>query len=369
MEACILWKVFFEKLFTTLPELRGVYSDPGLFFKDLLVKPEIIGLLGNWLMKPSRFSTLFPARLAPRLGPGVLRVAARLVLLYFPGVFRKNGGIQTQARITRWTESTHRAPQADPFASPTPRDRTSPPPVPLQQPLAPPLRPQTAPPKGDIYGVQQPLYPAVVQPYFYPQPPPAAAPTHTRSSSYQQPPVARRQGSYPPPPPPPGFMYAQPGPGPQSVYAPQPPPVYAPGPVYAQPQPMYQPQPVRSPTREVPLLRRVFGFAGGGGGGSGKLGREILLPRTRPRPPCPPPIAVPAPRNRARTTHPANRIRIIADPPMFSALAHRDRHGAQLFRSTHHHIVSSYLSPPLHTSLTTASTPSPPSSYIPHTPL
>ncbi|KAJ6475637.1 hypothetical protein DFH09DRAFT_952751, partial [Mycena vulgaris] len=40
-----LRKVFFEKLFTTLPELRG--SDPGLFFKDLLVKPEIIGLLGK----------------------------------------------------------------------------------------------------------------------------------------------------------------------------------------------------------------------------------------------------------------------------------------------------------------------------------
>ncbi|KAJ7101673.1 hypothetical protein C8R44DRAFT_946212 [Mycena epipterygia] len=38
---------FFEKLFTTLPNLRGVYSDPGLFFKDLLVKPEIIGLLGK----------------------------------------------------------------------------------------------------------------------------------------------------------------------------------------------------------------------------------------------------------------------------------------------------------------------------------
>lgn len=38
---------FFEKLFTTLPNLRGVYTDPGLFFKDLLVKPEIIGLLGK----------------------------------------------------------------------------------------------------------------------------------------------------------------------------------------------------------------------------------------------------------------------------------------------------------------------------------
>jgi hypothetical protein len=39
--------VFFQKLFITYPELRGVYSDPGLFFKDLLVKEKIIGLLGK----------------------------------------------------------------------------------------------------------------------------------------------------------------------------------------------------------------------------------------------------------------------------------------------------------------------------------
>ncbi|KAJ7476472.1 hypothetical protein FB451DRAFT_1460551 [Mycena latifolia] len=38
---------FFQKLFKTLPELRGAYSDPALFFKDLLVKPEIIRLLGK----------------------------------------------------------------------------------------------------------------------------------------------------------------------------------------------------------------------------------------------------------------------------------------------------------------------------------
>ncbi|KAJ7731542.1 hypothetical protein B0H16DRAFT_1733283 [Mycena metata] len=38
---------FFQQLFTTHPELRGVYSDPGLFFKDLLVKEKIIGLLGK----------------------------------------------------------------------------------------------------------------------------------------------------------------------------------------------------------------------------------------------------------------------------------------------------------------------------------
>jgi hypothetical protein len=34
-------------LFITYRELRGVYSDPGLFFKDLLVKEKIIGLLGK----------------------------------------------------------------------------------------------------------------------------------------------------------------------------------------------------------------------------------------------------------------------------------------------------------------------------------
>jgi hypothetical protein len=38
---------FFRQLFTTHPELHGVYSDPGLFFKDLLVKDKIIGLLGK----------------------------------------------------------------------------------------------------------------------------------------------------------------------------------------------------------------------------------------------------------------------------------------------------------------------------------
>ncbi|KAJ6468032.1 hypothetical protein C8R47DRAFT_1223518 [Mycena vitilis] len=39
--------VFFEKLFTTHPELRGIHSDPGPFFKELLVKEKIIGLLGK----------------------------------------------------------------------------------------------------------------------------------------------------------------------------------------------------------------------------------------------------------------------------------------------------------------------------------
>ena len=39
--------VFFKKFFTTYPELQGVYDDPGLFFKDLLVKEKTIGLLGK----------------------------------------------------------------------------------------------------------------------------------------------------------------------------------------------------------------------------------------------------------------------------------------------------------------------------------
>ncbi|KAJ7200942.1 hypothetical protein B0H12DRAFT_999673, partial [Mycena haematopus] len=38
---------FYQKLFADHPELRGVYDDPGLFFKDLLVKEKIIGLLGK----------------------------------------------------------------------------------------------------------------------------------------------------------------------------------------------------------------------------------------------------------------------------------------------------------------------------------
>jgi hypothetical protein len=39
--------IFFHKLFATYPELRGVYSDPGPFLKDLLVKDKTIGLLGK----------------------------------------------------------------------------------------------------------------------------------------------------------------------------------------------------------------------------------------------------------------------------------------------------------------------------------
>ncbi|KAJ7080891.1 hypothetical protein B0H15DRAFT_786800 [Mycena belliarum] len=40
-------KEFYVKLFQTLPDLRRAYSDPGLFFKDLLVEPQTIGLLGK----------------------------------------------------------------------------------------------------------------------------------------------------------------------------------------------------------------------------------------------------------------------------------------------------------------------------------
>jgi hypothetical protein len=39
--------VFFQKLFAEHPDLRGLYNDPGLLFKDLLVKEDIVGLLGK----------------------------------------------------------------------------------------------------------------------------------------------------------------------------------------------------------------------------------------------------------------------------------------------------------------------------------
>ncbi|KAJ6489574.1 hypothetical protein C8R47DRAFT_977892 [Mycena vitilis] len=39
--------VFFQKVFETYPDLRGAHSDPGLFFKDILVKDKTIGLLGK----------------------------------------------------------------------------------------------------------------------------------------------------------------------------------------------------------------------------------------------------------------------------------------------------------------------------------
>ncbi|KAJ7703812.1 hypothetical protein B0H14DRAFT_3526834 [Mycena olivaceomarginata] len=43
--------VFFQKLFAEQPELQGLYDDPGLLFKDLLVKHNIIGLLGKLVYK------------------------------------------------------------------------------------------------------------------------------------------------------------------------------------------------------------------------------------------------------------------------------------------------------------------------------
>jgi hypothetical protein len=43
-----LRNIFYTNLFSTLPALHDAnYTDPGLFFKDLLIKPEIIGLLGK----------------------------------------------------------------------------------------------------------------------------------------------------------------------------------------------------------------------------------------------------------------------------------------------------------------------------------
>ena len=38
---------FFHKFFNEYPDLRGKYDDPGLFFKDALVKDKTIGLLGK----------------------------------------------------------------------------------------------------------------------------------------------------------------------------------------------------------------------------------------------------------------------------------------------------------------------------------
>ncbi|KAJ7496447.1 hypothetical protein FB451DRAFT_1455527 [Mycena latifolia] len=222
---------------------------------------------------------------------------------YSPEAYQRH--FETQARIARWAQATHQVPQKDPFAPPTPangpaplpreasrssrrtrssdrdrdRERRRSPPPPLPLPRDAPPRSQTAPP--------QHLYPAVVQPYYPAAPPPPPTqtqnqhrrarsssqaptapplqPTRSRSYSVAHPhaaPMPARGLSYPPPtanypPLPPGYVYAQP----QPQYA-QPAPVYA---QYAQPQPM------RSPTREVPLLKRMFGF---GGGGSKGLSRE-----------------------------------------------------------------------------------------------
>ncbi|KAK7042457.1 hypothetical protein R3P38DRAFT_2890593 [Favolaschia claudopus] len=38
---------FFQKLYSSYPELQGAYTDPGLFFKDVLVKDKTIGILAK----------------------------------------------------------------------------------------------------------------------------------------------------------------------------------------------------------------------------------------------------------------------------------------------------------------------------------
>ncbi|KAJ7861600.1 hypothetical protein B0H13DRAFT_2568015 [Mycena leptocephala] len=104
-----------------------------------------------------------------------------------------------------------------------------------------------------------------------PQPGPGQ-PVRTRSYSFQAaapPPQPVRASTYPYPAPPPGsgqkgYVY-HPSPG----YAPPgPSPGYSSAPAL-QMHPALFNQPQRSPTKEVPLLKRVFGFGGGGGRGRG----------------------------------------------------------------------------------------------------
>ncbi|KAJ6535871.1 hypothetical protein DFH09DRAFT_1091647 [Mycena vulgaris] len=159
---------------------------------------------------------------------------------------------ETQARIARWTESTHRVPQADAFAPPTPpparprsrvgaararRAATANASAPRRprcycnNPARPPRARRLRRQRGTSTASSN-LFPprscsrtsnpshrhrrrrrtAARVRARRPRPPP-----HTRSYSYQQSPVAQRQGSYPPWP---GFVYAQPGPCPQSVCSP-----------------------------------------------------------------------------------------------------------------------------------------------------
>ncbi|KAJ7194880.1 hypothetical protein GGX14DRAFT_700841 [Mycena pura] len=255
--------------------------------------------------------------------------------------------LETQARISQWAHTTGRVPQADPFVPATPatseaplrkekdgrrrtrserrrhRDRSPPPPLPLV-PGGPkmersrsggPPRPRTAPPKGDVYGLQQPpfyhpvqaVYPQPYPPtytYFSPPPPMSAPPpqhqhrrthsspqapgppmsapppwqphphTHTRSYSFglppsfgpmpvPPPPVPARTNSYPYPPthaPPPG----------QNWFATPPPPGYASAP-HLPSSPLSPPPPPQSPppgpsrarspvpAKETSWLKRMFG--------------------------------------------------------------------------------------------------------------
>ncbi|KAJ7861598.1 hypothetical protein B0H13DRAFT_2072690, partial [Mycena leptocephala] len=110
-----------------------------------------------------------------------------------------------------------------------------------------------------------------------PQPGPGQ-PVRTRSYSFQAaappPPQPVRASTYPYPAPPPGsgqkgYVY-HPSPG----YAPPgPSPGYSSAPAL-QMHPALFNQPQRSPTKEVPLLKRVFGFGGGGGRGRGVASRD-----------------------------------------------------------------------------------------------
>ncbi|KAJ7431937.1 hypothetical protein B0H11DRAFT_2128181 [Mycena galericulata] len=235
--------------------------------------------------------------------------------------------LRTQQRIARWTADTGAVPQVDPYAPPTPaasaaaplpkdrrrtrssdrdrdrdgggrRHRSPPPPLPTSSQRPTPARSHTAPPRGDVYGVQgpqaayppplpgpmpnnKPYYPAPPAGYYLPPQPQPQAPPHrrSRSSSQAPPPSSAQQShshsrsrSYAPAPPPPlrsnSYAYGA-APGYAAYPSAQNLPPLPPGYTYAYPAPPQQP--VRSPTREVPLLKRVFGFGGGsGGGGSGR---------------------------------------------------------------------------------------------------
>ncbi|KAJ7358364.1 hypothetical protein DFH08DRAFT_953525 [Mycena albidolilacea] len=202
------------------------------------------------------------------------------------------------------TRSTTRHDRAPSMAPP-------PPPLPLldrSRSVGP--RSRTAPPRGDVYGVQQPgpgatpFYPVPVQqqmPYYphapgysMPAPPypyPQQQPTqnhHTRSRSSSQAYPLSGPGPMPAPPPQPtrtrSYSVQLPPPLPQQVhansypYAPPryggaPPPGYQQQPQPQQPQPMYMyaaqppraqtPGPMSTRGRDVPLLKRVFGFGMG----------------------------------------------------------------------------------------------------------
>ncbi|KAJ7431934.1 hypothetical protein B0H11DRAFT_1941127 [Mycena galericulata] len=225
--------------------------------------------------------------------------------------------LRTQQRIARWTADTGAVPQVDPYAPPTPaqsasaplprdrrrtrssdrdrdrdgggrRHRSPPPPAPLH------LLAATDP---DPLAHRPPARRRLRRPRPASRVPPAAPrpDAHSRQQQALLPRPARRV--LPPPAtatagapaPPLALLLASPAPvvrpaialalaelraGPAAAAAlelvrvrrcarnlPPLPPGYT----YAYPAPPQQP--VRSPTREVPLLKRVFGFGGGGGSG------------------------------------------------------------------------------------------------------